>query len=73
MILTFDAEANFRDGQEETSAYATNFKSTIGGETEARACGLLGRTQGKARWSLAKAATDDFYSRWQERKRLNQL
>ena len=66
--LTFDAEANIRDGQGEVADYATYFKGTEIPETEARARGLLSRAKGKAGWSLAKAATDDVYALWRADK-----
>lgn len=62
--ITFDAEANIRDGQGEVSDYATYFKGTDISEAEARARGLLSRAKGKAGWVLAKAATDDLYASW---------
>ena len=62
--LTFDAEANIRDGQGEVSDYATYFKGTDISEAEARARGLLSRAKGKAGWSLAKSATDDVHALW---------
>ena len=66
--LTFDAEANIRDGQGEVADYATYFKGTEIPEAEARARGLLSRAKGKAGWSLAKAATDDVYALWRADK-----
>lgn len=62
--ITFDAEANIRDGQGEVSDYATYFKGTEISEAEARARGLLSRAKGKAGWVLAKNAADDLYASW---------
>lgn len=66
--LTFDAEANIRDGQGEVADYATYFKGIAITEAEARARGLLSRAKGNAGWSLAKAATDDVYALWRADK-----
>ena len=66
--LTFDAEANIRDGQGGIEDYATYFKGTNISEAEARARGLLSRPKGKAGWVLAKAATDDLYALWRAGK-----
>jgi hypothetical protein len=66
--LTFDAEANIRDGQGEVSDYANYFKNTNISETEAGTRGLLSRVKGKAGWSLAKSATDDVYALWRTGK-----
>lgn len=68
MALTFDAEANIRDGQGDVADYATYFKGTNINEAEARARGLLSRAKGKAGWSLAKAATADVYALWRDGK-----
>lgn len=65
MALTFDAEANIRDGQGEVSDYAQYFKHRNISEEEATQRGLLSRAKGRAGWSLAKAATDDLYTLWQ--------
>jgi|GEM_PF-4889991 len=66
--LTFDAEANIRDGQGEVADYATYFKGIAITEAEARTRGLLSRAKGNAGWSLAKAATDDVYALWRADK-----
>ena len=66
--LTFNAEANIRDGQGEVSDYATYFKGVPISETEARARGLLSRAKGRAGYALAKSATDDVYALWQAGK-----
>lgn len=66
--MTFDAEANIRDGQGDVSDYATYFKGTDISEGEARARGLLSRAKGKAGWVLAKAASNDVYASWRAGK-----
>lgn len=65
MALTFDAEANIRDGQGSIKDYAHYFKLTTGlSEREAVSRGLLSRAKGKAGWQLARFATDDLYALW---------
>jgi len=66
--LTFDAEANIRDGQGEVTDYATYFKGTNISVDEAQSRGLLSRAKGKAGWSLAKDASNDVYALWQADK-----
>ena len=69
MALTFDAEANIRDGQGDTEDYAQYFKHTTGlTQKEAESRGLLSRAKGKAGWDLARSASDDLYSAWQAGK-----
>ena len=69
--LTFDAEANIRDGQGDTEDYAHYFKNSptlSQGQAESR--GLLSRAKGKAGLDLGRNATDDLYTAWQN-DRLN--
>lgn len=69
MALTFDAEANIRDGQGSVEDFAHYFKNTPGlDEIEARSRGLLSRAKGKAGWDLAHAASDDLYALWKSGK-----
>lgn len=63
MALSFDAEANIRDGQGTIKDYAHYFKLTPDlTESEAVSRGLLSRAKGKTGWQLARLATDDLYS-----------
>lgn len=65
MALSFDAEANIRDGQGTIKDYAHYFKLTPDlTESEAVSRGLLSRAKGKTGWQLARLATDDLYSLW---------
>lgn len=63
--LTFDAEANIRDGQGAIEDYAHYFRNSPQiSESEARARGLLSRAKGKDGWSLGRLASDDLYALW---------
>lgn len=63
MALTFDAEANIRDGQGSVEDYAHYFKNTSGlSRAQAEARGLLARAKGKAGFDLGKNASDDLYA-----------
>ena len=65
MAITFDAEANIRDGQGNTDDYAHYFKNSPDlTEAEAGQRGLLSRAKGKAGWDMAKSASDDLYAAW---------
>lgn len=65
MALTFDAEANIRDGQGTLGDYAHYFRNTPAlDEATARARGLLSRAKGQAGWLLGKIASDDLYAKW---------
>jgi hypothetical protein len=66
MALTFDAEANIRDGTGTVEDYAHYFKhSPQLTEEDARTRGLLSRAKGKAGWDLGRNASDDLYAAWQ--------
>jgi hypothetical protein len=67
--LTFDAEANIRDGQGSVEDYAQYFKNSPSlTEEEARARGLLSRAKGAAGWDLGRHASDDVLSLWKAGK-----
>jgi hypothetical protein len=69
MALTFDAEANIRDGQGSVEDYAHYFKNTPQlSEEAAGARGLLSRAKGKAGWDLGRNAADDLQALWQAGK-----
>jgi hypothetical protein len=69
MALTFDAEANIRDGQGSTEDYAHYFRNTPQlTEEAARSRGLLSRAKGKAGWDLGRNAGDDLYALWADGK-----
>ena len=69
MALTFDAEANIRDGNGSIRDYAHYFKLTPDlTEATARSRGLLSRSKGQAGWHLAKSASDDLYALWRDDK-----
>jgi len=69
MALTFDAEANIRDGQGSVADYATYFKhSPQLTEEAARERGLLSRAKGQAGWDLGRNASDDLYAIWKDGK-----
>src|SRR5439155_17493498 len=69
MALTFDAEANIRDGQGSVEDYAHYFRNSPQvTEATARAGGLLGRAKGQAGFDLGKHAADDLYALWQSGK-----
>jgi hypothetical protein len=63
--LTFDAEANIRDGQGTIADYAHYFKYVPElTEEEAQSRGLLDRVKGREAFRLARSASDDLYSLW---------
>jgi hypothetical protein len=69
MALTFDAEANIRDGQGSVEDYAQYFRhSPQLSEEAARARGLLSRAKGTAGWDLGRNASDDLMALWQSGK-----
>jgi hypothetical protein len=69
MALTFDAEANIRDGQGSVEDYAHYFRNTPQLSEEAAAArGLLARAKGKAGWDLGRNASDDLLAVWQADK-----
>lgn len=69
MALTFDAEANIRDGQGSVEDYAQYFKNSPQlSEAEARSRGLLARAKGAAGWDLGRNASDDVFSLWKAGK-----
>jgi hypothetical protein len=66
MALTFDAEANIRDGQGRVEDYAHYFRNSPQlTEEAARARGLLSRAKGAAGWDLGRNASDDLLALWQ--------
>lgn len=69
MALTFDAEANIRDGQGAIEDYAHYFRNSPQlTAQEAGSRGLLSRVKGKDGWSLGRAASDDLYALWADDK-----
>lgn len=69
MALTFDAEANIRDGQGSVEDYGTYFRhSPQLTEEAAKSRGLLSRAKGQAGFDLGRYASDDVYALWKSGK-----
>ncbi len=60
--MTFDAEANIRDGQGSVRDYANYFRNTDTTFDEASSRGLLSRDKGRAGFFIGKYAEDGLYA-----------
>ncbi|MFA4972523.1 MAG: hypothetical protein WC683_07900 [bacterium] len=60
--MTFDAEANIRDGQGSVRDYANYFKHSAISEEEASSRGLLSRDKGRKGFAIGKYASDGLYA-----------
>lgn len=68
MAMTFDAEANIRDGQGSVRDYATYFRHSALSEEEASRRGLLGRHKGRAGFAIGRYASDGLYTLYRNRQ-----
>jgi hypothetical protein len=66
--LTFDAEANIRDGQGTLGDYANYFRNSQISQQAAAEGGLLSRAKGRAGFAIGKGASDDLYALFQAGK-----
>ncbi len=62
MAMTFDAEANIRDGQGSVRDYANYFRNTEITEEQASRRGLLDRHKGRTGFAIGRYAVDGLYS-----------
>lgn len=60
--MTFDAEANIRDGQGSVSDYVNYFRNTDVTREEASRRGLLARDKGRTGFAIGKYAADPLYT-----------
>jgi hypothetical protein len=60
--ITFDAEANIRDGQGSVSDYANYFRNSDITPEEASGRGLLARDKGRKGFAIGRNASDDLYA-----------
>jgi hypothetical protein len=62
MAMSFDAEANIRDGQGSVRDYANYFRARQVTEQEASRRGLLDRHKGRSGFAIGRYASDGLYS-----------
>ena len=66
--ITFDAEANIRDGQGTVGDYANYFRNSDITPEEASSRGLLARDKGRKGYALGQYASDDLYALYRSGK-----
>lgn len=66
--MTFDAEANIRDGQGSVGDYANYIRNSEISEAEASSRGLLARDKGRAGFAIGRNASDDLYALYRDGK-----